>query len=324
MIDVIKVLSDPEIEKEFLPSVLEILAYAQSALRVAVGRVHDRADADQAKVYEWLKSTADRKRMYLEQYMRRDDPADPSILDETCSVLARTNEMVDEKRQAAKQRKACFGKLRYHAKLIGDGRGTENDRRSIVEAVEEILRLGVPPSNVEIRQSLLPIIDQVSDGSDLPKGISLVLREIERFTNPDDSDQDRSPIPRDDEQTERAASLLEGKCVLIVGGDARPHAQDTIKSALRLKDLIWIGASEINSTTDLEPHVARSEVAVVLLAIRWSPHSFGDLSRYCERHGKPFVRIPAGYNPRQLASQILDQCGHRLARAKASRTTLVE
>jgi hypothetical protein len=105
---------------------------------------------------------------------------------------------------------------------------------------------------------------------------------------------------------------------VIIGGELRPLRQEAIKTALRLKDLIWIKADDIRSTTELENHVARPEVAVVLLAIRWSPHSFGDVIRYCDRHGKPLVRLPRGYHPRQVASQILAQCGDRLARAKVT------
>ncbi len=113
-----------------------------------------------------------------------------------------------------------------------------------------------------------------------------------------------------------AASLLAGQTMILLGGEPRSYAYDTIKSALRLKDLIWIGADEIRSIIDIEPYVARTEVAVVLVAIRWSRHSFGEVGRYCERHGKPMVRLPGGCNPRQVAAQILSQCGDRLARAK--------
>jgi hypothetical protein len=322
MADALKVarraLGDPEIEEQYLSSVMEILAYAQSALRVAVARVGDRADADQVSVYGWLRSTGDRKRIYLERYMRLDDPADPSNLDEILSVLSTIDEQIDVKRQGVRRRKACLGKLRYHAKSIRERGETQNDRKSMIEAVEELLHLGVPTSNVEIRESLLPIIDQLSEGSHLPKGFSLVLRDIKRFMNADLAVPFRSPTPINDAELELAASLVAGKTAVIIGGELRPLRQEAIKTALRLKDLIWIGACEIRSTTELETHVARPEVAVVLLAIRWSPHSFGDVSRFCERHGKPLVRLPGGYHPRQVSVQILAQCGDRLARAKAT------
>jgi hypothetical protein len=55
------------------------------------------------------------------------------------------------------------------------------------------------------------------------------------------------------------------------------------------------------------------------LAIRWSSHSFGEVKAMCGRHGKPFVRLPAGYNPDQVAQQILAQCSEALQQAGAVR-----
>ena len=50
-----------------------------------------------------------------------------------------------------------------------------------------------------------------------------------------------------------------------------------------------------------------------LLAIRWSSHGFGEVKDFCDRYGKPLVRLPGGYNPNQVAHQILTQIGDRLA-----------
>lgn len=57
---------------------------------------------------------------------------------------------------------------------------------------------------------------------------------------------------------------------------------------------------------------ARAEVACVLLLIRWIRHALGEVAKLCERHGKPLVRVPGGYNPETLAPQILAQAGKRL------------
>ena len=54
-------------------------------------------------------------------------------------------------------------------------------------------------------------------------------------------------------------------------------------------------------------------VAVVVLAIRWSSHSYGEVKQFCEQYGKPLVRLPAGYNPNQVAAHIVAQCSDRLA-----------
>lgn len=59
---------------------------------------------------------------------------------------------------------------------------------------------------------------------------------------------------------------------------------------------------EHESIEGFAPYVARPDVAAVILAIRWSNHSFGNVRMFCEQHDKPLVRLPGGYNPRQLAA----------------------
>ncbi len=55
------------------------------------------------------------------------------------------------------------------------------DWQVVVNTVEELVSDGVPPSNREIRDLLLPAIDDLPDRDDLPAGFRLVLREIDRF-----------------------------------------------------------------------------------------------------------------------------------------------
>jgi hypothetical protein len=62
--------------------------------------------------------------------------------------------------------------------------------------------------------------------------------------------------------------------------------------------------------------VARPDVALVLLAIRWSSHAFGEVRHLCDRHDKALVRLPAGYSPNQVAAQILAQCSEQLRAAR--------
>jgi hypothetical protein len=99
---------------------------------------------------------------------------------------------------------------------------------------------------------------------------------------------------------------------VLIGGVRRPHAQKLLKVALGLTDLVWIATREHQSIEGFEPSIARADVALVLLAIRWSSHSFGDVKQFCDRYDKPLVRLPGGYSPNQVAAQILSQCSGRL------------
>ena len=92
----------------------------------------------------------------------------------------------------------------------------------------------------------------------------------------------------------------------------RQGAEQALESLFGLKKVDWIATAEHESILPFESHIARPDVAVVLLAIRWSSHAYGDVKRFCDKHGKPLVRLPAGYSPNQVAIQVLAQCGDRL------------
>ncbi|AMV39709.1 hypothetical protein [Planctomyces sp. SH-PL62] len=99
---------------------------------------------------------------------------------------------------------------------------------------------------------------------------------------------------------------------MLIGGDRRSEAHASLRSALKLAELIWIETREHESIERFEPSIARPDVALVILAIRWSSHAFGEVKSFCDEYGKPLLRLPGGYNPNQVARQILQQCSDRL------------
>ena len=112
---------------------------------------------------------------------------------------------------------------------------------------------------------------------------------------------------------QEVARLLSGCSIVLIGGEIRPAAKAAIEAAFGLKTVDWIATREHQSIAAFESHIARPDVALVVLAIRWSSPSFGDVQKMCDSHGKPLVRLPAGYGINQLATQILNQCGQRLS-----------
>ena len=110
--------------------------------------------------------------------------------------------------------------------------------------------------------------------------------------------------------------MLSGRKVFLLGGLRRPAAKEALERAFDLSELIWFETREHESVSGFEPYVAQSDVAVVLLAIRWSSHSYGEVKQFCEKYGKAFVRLPGGYNPNQVARQILQQVGGKLVEAR--------
>ena len=114
-------------------------------------------------------------------------------------------------------------------------------------------------------------------------------------------------------EVKQAARLLGGNSIVLIGGNRRREAQESLRRALGLKDLVWIETKEHQAVDAFEPLIARADVALVLLAIRWSSHAFGDVKQICDRHGKLLVRLPGGYNPNQVAAQILSQSSAQLS-----------
>ena len=297
-----------------LGQVLESAAEAQSALRVAANALNGPKDVDQFALYDYLRKTAEFHRIYIRRFMRIDDPADPLRLPALEQRLKSLAEAVDDRRGKVKSLKRRLSQLKYHAGLIRENGGGEPDWRKAAEAIDALVADGVPPSALEIRQQLLPILDILPDDlGEYPKGFDIALREADyyRSTLPAPTAEPAPPEPT--AAVAEVARLLEGRTVVFIGGTPRPGAREALRSAFRLEEFDWIVTRDHQSIESFEYNIARPNVALVIVAIRWSNHSFGDVKVFCDRHGKPLVRLTAGYNPNQVAAQILAQCSGMLA-----------
>ena len=303
-----QILGSLEEESGNFEEALELMAVAQSALRVAIEQVDRRRDTDQQELFRWLHHTTGEHQVYIRRHMRIDDAADPFSWPRIRDRIA----ALGEKRQQAKRRLGQTKRVGHHVRRILSDGGTAHDWRQITETTGEMLADGTPPSNRDLRNVLLPVIDQIPEECELPTGFHAVLREIDHFlaSRPDDSSIRITEAPT--LEVQRAAELLQGKSIVLIGGDRRPQAESALKDALALKQLIWLEAREHDSYHSFEPYIARADVALVLLAIRWSSHSFGEVKTFCERYGKPLLRLPGGYNPNRVAHQIVNQCSERL------------
>lgn len=307
-----RLLDQPDEDRAMFEQALDLLAEAQSALRAAIFAIDGSPDRDQQKIYNWLRTTTVQQQVFIQRYMRADDPADPKSWPDIDARVQKLDELVEFDRQKDKRQQARIKKVRYHANRISGGGGTEYDWRKIAETLDEMVADGVPPSNREVRELLLPIADDLPDLEEVPSGFERVLRELDRFLATRASLTDGDSGPKLAPEVKAAAQLLQGTAVVLIGGDRRPRAQEALQETFGLKELDWIETREHQSLEPFESHVARSDVSVVLLAIRWSSHSFGDVKQFCDRYGKPLVRLPAGYSPNQVAVQVLQQCSDRL------------
>jgi hypothetical protein len=303
-----QVIENGESYRGFLEKAMDLTAEAQSALRMSVARVDGKPDSDQHRIFQWIRQTVTEEHIFVARYMRLDDPADPTGWNDLQERIGRLEAEIDEIRQKDKNRVKLLKKAQYHARLLAAGKGAEADWKKVIDAVDALVADGMPPSNTDVRDLLAPIIEELPEFEDVPQGFQRVLAEVDRFLAT--HSPAAKPVAREiSPEVRKVADLYQGKTMAIIGGDRRPHAYDALKSSFCLKELIWIETRDHESTDIFVPYIARADIDVVLLAIRWSSHSYGDVKALCDRFGKEFYRLPAGYNPNRVAHQILQHRG---------------
>lgn len=307
-----KMQDDTEANQAAFEQALDLLAEAQSALRTAIGLIDGIIDFDQMQVFAWLKATTSEHQIFIQRYMRADDPASPDNLEDLSVRIEAVETWLDEASRVSKKRRKLLGKIRHKLSLLNaEPESADAHGKILVSTVDELIGDGMPPSNRELRELLLPVIDDLPELADLPPNFQLVLREIDRYLS-SYPPAATNAVLRTTPEVAEAARLLKGRSLVLIGGDRRPGTEQALQEAFGLRELIWVETKEHQSVDSFEPSVARPDVAVVLLAIRWASHSYGEVREFCDQHGKPLVRLPGGYNPNQVAAQIMSQCSERL------------
>jgi hypothetical protein len=303
---------EEEVENANFEAALDLLAAGQSALRVAIHKIDGPIDTDQDEVFRWLRATATEQQIFIQNHMRLDNPADPARWPELLNRIEEVAAGVQDTKRKRSQRKRLLGKVRHKTSLIqSDPVRNAGEWDLLINAIVELVGGGMQPSNRELRELLIPVIDLLPERESVPRDFERVLEEIDRYlatVPPTESPAAAKSSP----DVTAAAELLAGKSLVLIGGDKRPGAFEAIKSSLGLKDLIWIETRAHESFASFGPYVARPDVVAVLLAIRWSSHSYGEVKNFCDEYGKPLVRLPGGYNPNQVAAQIMLQASGRL------------
>ncbi|MEL7265095.1 MAG: hypothetical protein AAFP69_09875, partial [Planctomycetota bacterium] len=300
------------VEDNLLPA-MRLMAEAQSALRVAVTKIGYRTDHDQKEAFQWLLAQTATVGT-IDRYMKTADTAAPEDSEDLRERINRIDQSIRGESSRWKDRGKLLSKIRWEAKhAVKQPEEFVERSRKILTAITRLIGDGLAPSDVEIRHSLLPLVDRFDEiEGELPDEMLLVLREIHRYLsrNPSEEPPQQEPEPSDDVQ--EVIRHVRGTAMMMIGGERRRSKQQAIEKAFQLSELFWETTGEHTLLDRFLPTIRRDDVSVVLMAIRWSSHSYGDLEFECRKHGKLFVRLPAGTNPNQIAHQILLQAGDRL------------
>lgn len=298
-----------------------LLAEGQSGLRAGLVAIGVRPDRDQIDSFSWLRDRTFAQRVFIDRHMKLEDPADPANWEELKERAERLRSSWAAARSGDKELAGLKQKAKYHSQrlLAGSiGEDARHDWEELFGAVEGMIQRGLPATSKEVTDPLLELVDQAPAELELNdherraleaarKRKGLLEATAERIAQ-EEEEESGEPGP----EVKEAEALLRGKVVVLIGGDRRPGAAEALERALGLEELRWVETRPHEPVSHFESDVSRADVDVVMLAIRWTSHSHGEVQKMCEQHGKPFVRLPGGYGPSQVALQVMGQISDRL------------
>ncbi len=292
-----------------------LLAEAQSALRALTRQLDLKDDVDQYEAFRWLRQRTEEDQVYVPRHMRLSDAADPANASDLQQRLEEASDAWNARRQAEERRERLMNRARFHARKLVGRAGEDNgggDWQRLHDAIVELIDGGLKPSNVELREMLLPLVDAIPDQLGNDGRFQRVLQELDRYVASREVDRPTATGETLGDNVRQVREMLRGRVVLLIGGECRRETADRLERTFELAELRWINTREHESTSNFEAAVARAETALVVLAIRWSSHSYEEVADMCVRYGKPFVRLPSGYGANQLAYQVLQQASESL------------
>lgn len=301
---------------------LRLLAEAQSSLRAALLFVEIEHDADQLDLFWWLRELGQTQRIYIDRHMRRDDPADPYNWPDLRARLQAWTQRHDSRAQNERTRATLLKKVEFHVKRLRAASAPDElaeHRRAILEALGQWCRQGFYATDAELSRTVLPVYETVVEGAEEHDDAAAVLRAVDTLAAQQEAQAETKEIEtapaRRSAEVARAAELLRGRTVVLIGGDVRPLSKRRLERDLEIGELRWLSTSPHERHDSLIPDIVRDDVDLVMLAIRFTSHSHGEFAEVCDRAGKPFVRLPGGYGSAQVAHQVLEQISERLAPA---------
>jgi hypothetical protein len=182
----------------------------------------------------------------------------------------------------------------------------------LATVLDELIADGMPPSNIEIRDSLKSVLSNLPSHLGSRHGIDLIVRELDRLRPRRIQQAGTSRYRKPVADRSEVARLLRGRELVLVGGLRRPESEAALMRAFGLKKVTWVEVCCNWSQGEIETYISRPDVAVVIVVTRWARHCWTAVKPVCDHHGKPLMRLRGGLNPSNIAWQIKAQCSDRL------------
>jgi len=327
-----QVQSSSDEHPDLFEQALELAAESQCALRDAVGNVgYNGYDDDQRRLFLWLRQTASEQSIYLSRFMRLSDHAEPSNSGDLSRRIREVGERLTCRGEMGEEVRASVDTLLTQVRRFEQCPDEEVEEAwsdiaaTTVKLVDEH---GLEKDHVELRGMLDPLLDDAPEMDGLPQTFEDVLDAIDTY-EPDEAEEvphngqatsisGSAYDPAISENVARVRQMLQGCSVVLIGGDARPQSKGALEQAFGLKQLLWVPSKRQEPSGDFRSYIDGEDVAMVLMAARWSSYSLVDVQQYCEEVDKPLVRLNRGYAPDLVAGEILNQVGDSLESFQAA------
>ncbi len=292
---------------------VELLAEAQSAVRKALQDAWlTITDRDQDEAFIWLDRVTDSERIFVARHMRLDDPADPS---RHVDLRARLEALERELREAearSKEGNTVLNRLRYHVMKIVKPEQDDHshDWEVVTEALARLEELGIVAGDDRLTDALEPLLRLPEEKWEVSEESRGRLRAVREMMASDESSAAGPALVQKPESADvaRVRDWLRGKRAVIIGGERKSHAAERIQRAFGLSELDWLELTEHGKTAPIDPPIADPSTAVVWAVVRLTGHVHMDVAAdACRKYGRPFVRLPGGYNPSQIAARTIEQ-----------------
>lgn len=110
----------------------------------------------------------------------------------------------------------------------------------------------------------------------------------------------------------QAQELLKNKTLLLVGGQGTEADLEALRKAFCYSNVQWLHTQEGALYSDIKIKVEARQADVVVLLTRFIRHVTLNLVSDHKHSGRIYLRAPGGYNPEQIAHQLIEQASLRL------------
>lgn len=172
---------------------------------------------------------------------------------------------------------------------------SKTDEERLTQTVVTCLNAGIPPSNKEMRDALLPW-HALLGNPQVKRVVAEVQKEVDRREKTGmsalDDDGETALTPEIQTKLSELLPYTQGKVMLFMGGKPLQEKRAEITQVLKLSDLEWTNTNGAPGAGQFEAAITRCDIAALL--IRFMRHGYGEVDQYCDLHGKRLIRIPSG------------------------------